>query len=595
MGALFLLIYNTSSFEYINANFTKCFMKLKAKGEDATVYTYESTPTLSKIPMDRVSQQLSRRQIAEYSQHTFVYGFHRMAINDLTLDGDQPFEDPIRHKMLEYPDLRVRPSRKLFGTGEIYNYKDLKEHENFTDKDLQSNSDIEIILPLFIKYGIYNTVNKLNGEYSFYITENVNTYILDNINVYVGRDQLGTRSLYVAQDEKQSFHLFASELKAIPESLWNDKNVKIMEFPIGSIWSFKTKTFTPFFNWESYLDIENTTYKDVSPNTLSIVYESIKEELVNSTRRRFDLAEKTVGVLLSGGFDSSLILSILAKYVDQNVALHAFTIGDANSNDVMHARHVVNSIREMTGANIFHHIVSVDYVDISNKILNVIEILETYDSTNIRAGVCYTYLFEYIKKNTDVKILLTGEGLDELCGYSKLFEMTDENFQRMSIKLLTNLSKFDLMRCDKLGSAYGLELRNPYLDMNFINLMLSIHPKLKRPQTYNYKENPIEKYIVRKAFDVSICNEIYLPNDVLWRPLADVSDSLLNIKQAIFKYCDTCYSSEEVELFCISNNVKEVLSKEHYHYLKAFLAKYNKLYANLKEIGQWTDLWQSYV
>jgi len=572
MGALFLLIYN-EKFNFAISDFTKGFIKMQCKGENDTVFDFDSTPLLSKFPMDRVSQQLSRRQIAEYSQHTFMYGYHRMAINDLTMDGNQPFEDPIRHKLLTYPDLRSRPQRKLFGTGEIYNYSELKEE--FTDKDLQSNCDIEIIMPLYIKYGIKDTVDKLNGEYSFFITENTNSFILDQLNVFIARDPLGSRSLYMAQDDSHSFWLFVSELKAIPDTILNNKNVTVQEFPAGSIWSFQKKQFEVFFNWDKYLNIEETLYKDISPNTLSNVYHNILTQVTNAVQRRFELSERSIGCLLSGGFDSSIILSILAKLYGGNATLHAFTIGDLNSQDVINAKEVIKFIEVHHSVNVVHHIISVNFVDIETKIDNVIRILETYDLSNVRAGVCFSYLFEYIKKFTDVKVLLTGEGLDELCcGYNAL----DNEFQQMSIQSLKNLSKFDLMRCDKLGSSYGLELRNPFLDMNFVTLMLKIHPKLKRPQVFNYNEQPIEKYIVRKAFDYSICNEHYLPNNILWRYMSNANEASCKIKDAINAYCNDKYTLDEVSQYCLSNNIKEIFSKEDYHYLKVFLKHYPKLY-----------------
>ena len=147
MGAISFLLYNMSK-PPINIEFTKSFMKMKNRGENDTQLHIENTPIITNANIQQINSVLSKREIKEYKQITFNYGYHRMSINDNSEDGSQPFEDPIMHKTSVYPELRSRPKRKLLCNGEIYNYADIVNSEDFTDKDLQSESDCEVILPL---------------------------------------------------------------------------------------------------------------------------------------------------------------------------------------------------------------------------------------------------------------------------------------------------------------------------------------------------------------------------------------------------------------------------------------------------------------
>ena len=207
MGAILFLLYNMSK-PPINIEYINSFMNMKSRGEDDTQFLIENTPVINNINTQQISSILSKRELKEYKQITFNYGYHRMSINDISEDGSQPFEDPILHKISSYPELRNRPKRKLLCNGEIYNYGDLIESEGFTDKDLQSQSDCEIILPLYIKYadkeknsekGLVESLKKINGEYSFVLTENTTTFNLKNINAFVVRDLFGTRPLYMVK------------------------------------------------------------------------------------------------------------------------------------------------------------------------------------------------------------------------------------------------------------------------------------------------------------------------------------------------------------------------------------------------------------
>jgi asparagine synthase (glutamine-hydrolysing) len=440
----------------------------------------------------------------------------------------QPFEDPIMHKMLKYPDLKLRPSRKLVCNGEIYNHLAIKEEEGFTDKDFQSNSDVEVILPLYIKHGLEETLKRLDGDFSFAIVENTNTYITRDVNVFVARDSLGLRPLYMIKDKVHRNYMFSTEMKGIPKSFSNNKKYEICEVPPGTYWSFQKALngqdeFTRYADWGYYKDINNCTITQTNPDILANVYSEIKTRLTDAIVKRYVNSNRKVGVLFSGGFDSSIILAILIEYL-QSVGhnftedpICTFTIGDPSSLDVANANTCIKYLETRHKIDIQQHYVAIaDPTQMEAAIENIVYILETPDTKTILSGVPFYFLFNYISKYTDVKVLLTGEGLDEICGYKELHLLDDKGFQRASVDLLTSMHKYDILKAEKLSSYYGIEARHPFLDTHFLEYMLSLHPRLKRPIQFTVKEAPIEKYIVRRAF------QEYLSDAILWRKMDDV-------------------------------------------------------------------------
>lgn len=609
MGGISLIIYNSKN-PPINIEFTKAFMNMKHRGPDDTIFITESTIPLTRLNQDAVKMNLSKRQIAEYTPYTFMLGYHRTCINDTTRDGSQPFEDPIAHKVRQFPELRHRPRRMLVCNGEIYNYESLKEQESFGERDLQSESDTEIILPMYIKYGLEETLRQLRGDFSFVLTENINTFDLSKLNVFVVRDILGTRPMYMIRNTSKNpndlFYMFVSELKGIPQFLLNDKRYVIQQVPPGTYWSFQNSViknrgvvegqeseFIEYSSLDFYSNADNCYINTASPDVISNIYKMIKCKLTECVVNRFTLSHVPVGILLSGGFDSAIILSILVHYLYSNNhdfvknPIHAFTIGkynhgegECNNADVASAISCVEFLERKFSIDIHHHIVSVDDInDISDEIDNIINVLETYDPVTIQSSLPYSLLFKYIRANTDVKVLLTGEGLDEICGYPSLYEGDDYQFQKRSVELVKNMCDFDLLRCDKIACCYNLELRHPYLDNLFLEYMLSIHPKLKRPQIYEYGSPPIEKYIVRKSFNVD-ANDNFLESNILWRTLDDVINCFDSIPETLHNYYETMYSDSDLGNYINSLSKTNLQlgkcnrtvpqTKEQMHYRKIF-------------------------
>lgn len=566
MGAVWLIIYNQNN-PPVNKSFTDAFMNMKNRGPDDTAYRVEKSMDITRFNEDQVRATLSKREIAEYTPFTYMYGYHRLSVNDLTLDATQPFTDPIPHKVRKYPDLQLRPQRQLICNGEIYNYQELIDSEGFTDRDLQSGCDVEVILPMYIKYGLEVTLQKINGDFSFVLLENLNTFDLKTTNIFVVRDIIGAKPLYMVKYNNNGtkngiFYMFTTELKGIPDSIMGDPEYQISEVPPGTFWSFQNSVidrgnndFIRYSDWNVYRNLSACKITTADPSVIEEMYKSLYQYVKDAVIQRFQSAEVPIGILLSGGFDSSIILSLIVSEISKTPQkqVYAFTVGELAGQEVGMAQDCVKFLESKFGVDIIHHVITTADTNLlfQNGILeDTVYTLETFDTTTIRNGLPMSCVFKYIQEKTPVKVLLTGEGLDELCGYHQLFEGDDVDFQVRSVRLIKNLSKFDLLRGDKLAGRHGLELRHPFLDRKVIEYILQIHPRLKRPQIYDSAMQPIEKYIVRKAFE----SEDLLPKAVLWRSIGDTTEcfgELINQLQDYIsvKYPNTAESDVYKNLF----------------------------------------------
>jgi asparagine synthase (glutamine-hydrolysing) len=563
---------------------------------------------------EQVKLQLTKQEISDYKQYTIIHGYHRLSVNDESMNGSQPFEDPIIHKIKTYPELRTRPKRRLLCNGEIYNYQSLKEQEQFTDKDLQSNSDVEILMPMYIKYGLEETLKRIDGDYSFVLTDNVETFDLKTMQVYVVRDILGVKPMYMIKHVHQLFYMFTSELKGVPKYILEDPNYLVKELPPGTLWSFQNsiinknpEEFIRYSDWNFYKDVNVCEINTADPEIIADVYRNIRQKVTNAIVSRYTTSHLDVGVLLSGGFDSSVILSVLVNYLNSighnfnEKPIYAFTVGDVDSNDVTYAIKVVDYLETKYNIDICHHIVNVnEYSKLMDTFDEIIYNLETYDATTIRGAYAYSLLFKYIQTKTNIRVLLTGEGIDELCGYHQLFQACDETFQEKSVKLLKYLSKFDMLRADKISGSYGLELRHPFIDREFVEYMLLMHPCIKRPQVYEHNKQPIEKYLVRKAFDLadlentSDDNQV-LPYDVLWRPIQDAAECFKLVSQIINGEFENMYTDQDFSDYLNFSHIRldkntSPSTKEEMHYRKIF-EKYFGTRLNVVP-KFWYQLWE---
>jgi asparagine synthase (glutamine-hydrolysing) len=595
MGALSLIIFSDNH-KFINKDFSTSFSKLKNRGRDETTYNVDSTMSLKDVRPEILRANLTRSEIGAYRQYHFVSSCHRMAVNDLTPDASQPFEDPIPHKIGEYKDLRTRPIRKLMCTGEIYNYNQLCEQESFGDKDLQSKSDVEVILPMYIKYGLARTLEMIRGEYSFTLTENTKTYRLKDVNAFVVRDPLGHRPLYMLKAHDRSFYMFVSELKAIPRVYFNREDYTITEVPPGTYWSFNRSIansgvsiangsvtnandeFVRYHDWNNYRELSSCRINEINPTVLSSTYMMIENRLKTSVSSMLSYT-RPVGVLLDGEFDSSIVLSAAVEHLKRNghnfniCPIYAFTIGEPTSKHVLAAQNCVDFLEKKYNVVIHHHIVDIKDNDLLVKAVEeVISTIELYDMKTVSKSVSFGLMFKYVMQHTPVRIILTGKGLNELCGYKRIVSGTDDaTFQRKSIRMIKHLSKYDLACFDKIGGAYGIELRHPLLNVDFLKGILDIHPKLKRPEIFKVGEERIEKYIIRKAFDKG-----YLPSGVLWSRSSDNAHDT-HFKKTILEHCERLYNEDTFFKFVNEHSGIEIKDKMSMHYLKTFKRFYPRM------------------
>jgi len=485
MGALTFIIYD-ETYQIYNIKFTEEFLKMKEKGPDYTSYHFEHSQNINKISKDLLKMNLTRSELADYLMHTFIYKYHRLSINDVSHDGHQPFEDPILHKIREYPELKLRPKRKLLCDGAIYNYKQLLESEQFSDKDIQSSCDVEIVLPLYIKYGIEKTLNMLNGDFSFILSENTNTFMLKTVNVFCARDKYGIRPLWYINNNN-NFHMFTSDMISVPQFILNDKNYKVTEVQPGTYWSFNTKSFNRYTDYTS-LTKSITLNSITSPDTLNIIYNNIKKLLFDACSIR--IHDTSYGILFdnTNDFDSYLLTSLILSCEN-----NSDTVGDTK--DI----HIFFSINENNydESMIYNYKKFIHFTETKYKSLNIHyhTVICTDENYINNKGI-----FQYIKENIRANIK----------------ENTNGTFNTTNLKvIISTFGLNDVFNNNVLKTTpleHGLEVRLPYLDDSFVNYIQNLDSILKEKRSYKANTKPIDKYIIRKSLED--CN--LLPIELLW-------------------------------------------------------------------------------
>lgn len=600
MGGISFICYNNKTFN-ITIDFLYQFMKTKYRGIGETTQVIENTPDLADLNYNQISMELTKHEIQTYKTFTYFFNFHRMKINDSTFNASQPFENPIKTMFNLYPHSRYRPIRKLLCNGEIYNYIDLKN--NFNVLELSSECDVEIILPLYIeKQGdIIETLKLLDGEFAMILTDNITSYNMKNTYVYAARDYLGIKPLYYITNNSNNFYMFVSEIKEIPLFILNNNSYFISQVPPGSIWSFKNPNeFIIYDDINNLKSLESCTINSFNPDVLNNIYENIREKINNAVLSRYSNccnSEKTFGILLAG-FDSCLMTSVLIKELVKlehdfiKCPIYLFTIGDTLGGedlDTYCSTEYIKFISEMyPNIHFHHHIININNIEIlTSDIEKIIYHLETFDPETIRESIIYFYLFKYISEKTLVKVLLTGDGLDELGGYSNFNDLNDILFQEKSVELLLNLCNFDILRSDRISNAFSLELRHPFLQKDFVKYMLSIHPIIKKSQIYKNTEVPIEKYIIRKSFDYSVSGFNYLPSSILWRRSKCICDNLTNFEIRLNVYFDNLLNEQSYNILLKKYQIND--TKQHIYYRDIF----NKFFPNRDYLVKqfWNNIW----
>ena len=444
-------------------------------------------------------------------------GFHRLAIMELTEIGMQPFE---------------LNNDYLVCNGEIYGFKPLKEKLKEKGYKFISNSDCEILLPLYNEYGV-EMFKMLDAEFALIIYDSkLNTLV-------AARDPIGIRPLYYGYDEKNKI-IFASE----PKNLVGLAK-EILPFPPGHYYMNGK-----FICYNDITKFEETTY-----DTLENVCKNIHDKLIKGVEKRLD-ADAKIGFLLSGGLDSSLVCAISSKILNKKI--ETFAIGmDTDAIDLKYAKQVADFI----GSN--HHEIIMTKDDIFNSLDFVIKSLATYDITTIRASMGMYLICKAIHETTDIRVLLTGEISDELFGYKYTdFAPNEKEFQAEAVKRIHEIHMYDVLRADRCISVNSLEARVPFGDLDFVKYVMSIDPSMKL-NTYN-----MGKYLLRHAFE----KDDILPRGILMRDKAAFSDAVGHSMVDYLKdFANHLYSDDEF-----------IKLSSRYHHAKPF-TKESLLYREIFE------------
>jgi asparagine synthase (glutamine-hydrolysing) len=469
-----------------------------------------------------------------------VYGFHRLAIHDLTPLGDQPF---IFYKFNKVYILQAN--------GEIYNYKELAEKYDLA-KDLKSDSDCEIIAHLYFKFkSIEQVAKELRGEFAFALTE-----ICDGCyKTYLCRDPIGVRPLFYSFDRECGNLFFASTLSGVIDGSVDEGKV----FPPGNILEITDHAhrFKQYYQYDYKLSYTSSSCaRDWE----------ITSRLINAVKVRLD-SDRPIGALLSGGLDSSLVCAIASKLLGCT-GLKTFSIGMSKGTDLEYARKVSEHLGTSHTEVFFTAQEGLDAID------QVLQVTETWDITTIRASVGQLLLGRYISSNTDIKVILNGDGADEVeMGYLYFYLAPDaKSAQEESVKLVKEIHRFDGLRVDRCISSHGLEARLPFLDQDFVDYYMQIDPELKIPT-----KTRMEKQLIRDAFANLYPN--ILPQEVLYRKKEAFSDGVSSKEKSWFEliteWIETKVSDREFEMRDM-NWYSACKSKESYYYRKRFNELFNK-------------------
>jgi len=464
-----------------------------------------------------------------YSDEKAILTHERLAIVD-PASGKQP--------------LYSEDKKLILATnGEIYNHKELRKQ--FEGKyNFQTESDCEVILALYQEKGV-DFIDEMNGIFGFAL------YDAENDTYFAARDHMGIIPLYMGWDENGTFFI-ASELKALEGVC-----TKIELFPPGHYYSSVDGKLVQWYKREW------TDYEAVKENQTSI--DEIRDALEAAVHRQL-MSDVPYGVLLSGGLDSSVTSAIAKKYAEKRIEsddkqdawwpqLHSFSVGLEGSPDLAAAQLVADHIGTV------HHEIKFTIQEGLDAIKDVIYNLETYDITTIRASTPM-YLMARVIKSMGVKMVLSGEGADELFGGYLYFHKAPnaEEFHKETVRKLDKLHMYDCLRANKSLAAWGIEGRVPFLDKEFMDVAMRINPQDKM-----INGERMEKWVVRKAF------EDYLPKSVVWRQKEQFSDGVgYSWIDTLKEVVGEAVTDEQLANAKYKFPIQTPMSKEEFYYRSIF-------------------------
>lgn len=451
-----------------------------------------------------------------------ILGFHRLSIMGLTSSGMQPFE---------------RNGCYVVCNGELYGFEALRQDLKSKGYEFKSDSDCEIILPLYFEYGT-DMFSMFDAEFACVI------YDARTKEFLAARDPIGIRPLYYGYD-KNGVIVFASEPKNLVGVV-----EEIKPFPPGHY--YKQGEFIPYCK---IAEVEEACKDDVETACTKI-----REKLIAGVEKRL-VSDAKVGFLLSGGLDSSLVCAIAARSSEKPI--ETFAIGmEKDAIDLKYAREVA----EFIGSH--HTEVFMTPDEVLASLEEIIHMLGTYDITTIRASVGMYLVCKAIHEKTDIRVLLTGEISDELFGYKYTdFAPSAEAFQEEAEKRVRELHMYDVLRADRCISVNSLEARVPFGDLDFVKYVMSLDPQIK---INRYNKG---KYLLRHAFE----GLDYLPDNILWREKAAFSDAVgHSMVDYLKEYAEEKYSDEEFETKRKQYSFAQPFTKESLLYREIFEKYYPK-------------------
>ena len=431
----------------------------------------------------------------------------------------------------------------LAANGEIYNHRELRKQFEGT-YNFQTESDCEVILALYKEKGT-DFIDELNGIFGFAI------YDAEKDEYFIARDHMGIIPLYIGWDENGTFYV-ASELKALEGVC-----TKIELFPPGHFMHSRDKEFTKWYS-RDWME-----YEAVKENQTSI--DEIHDALEAAVHRQL-MSDVPYGVLLSGGLDSSVTSAIAKKYAEKRIEsddtqaawwpqLHSFSVGLEGSPDLAAAKLVADHIGTV------HHEIKFTIQEGLDAIKDVISNLETYDITTIRASTPM-YLMARVIKSMGVKMVLSGEGADELFGGYLYFHKApnSKEFHEETVRKLSKLHMYDCLRANKSLAAWGIEGRVPFLDKEFMDVAMRMNPQDKM-----INGERMEKWVVRKAF------ESYLPESVVWRQKEQFSDGVgYSWIDTLKELVDGIVTDEQLANAKYKFSIQTPTNKEEFYYRSIF-------------------------
>ena len=464
-----------------------------------------------------------------FSDRNCILAHERLAIVD-PLSGGQPLVSPDGKQVLAV-------------NGEIYNHKEIRE--KYKDEyEFQTGSDCEVILALYRKKGL-DFLEDLNGIYAFAL------YDVEKNAFLVARDHVGVIPLYIGRDADGTVYV-ASELKAL-EGFCEEYE----PFLPGHYWWSGDGRMVRWYSRDWF------DYDSVKDNGADVA--ELREALVGAVKRQL-MSDVPYGVLLSGGLDSSITSAIAARFAQNRIEddgrseawwprLHSFAVGLKGAPDLIKAKEMADFLGTV------HHEVNYTVQEGLDAIRDVIYHIETYDVTTVRASTPM-YLLARVIKSMGIKMVLSGEGSDEIFGGYLYFHKAPsaKDFHEETVRKIGKLYEYDCLRANKALAAWGVEGRVPFLDKEFMDVAMRLNPSAKM-----CSGAVVEKKILREAF------EDYLLPSVAWRQKEQFSDGVgYSWIDSLKAVAESTVSDEQMAAAAERFPVNPPRNKEEYCYRTIF-------------------------